>query len=95
MPTGWTAERVQEYFAWSQKVVHECRGANAPLEAILAELFATGTFSFEGRTLPCLPTASHAKMVDLPLRQRYEAAGQGQVFALWDDLSDAQRESLL
>ena len=39
MPVGWTKERVDEYFAWSKKVVDGCRGTNAILEAELDKLF--------------------------------------------------------
>uniref|UniRef100_A0A673WFF6 Guanosine-3',5'-bis(diphosphate) 3'-pyrophosphohydrolase MESH1 n=1 Tax=Salmo trutta TaxID=8032 RepID=A0A673WFF6_SALTR len=38
-PTGWTAERVQEYFVWSAQVVRGLRGTNPALERHLEELF--------------------------------------------------------
>ncbi|KAM3877232.1 guanosine-3',5'-bis(diphosphate) 3'-pyrophosphohydrolase MESH1 [Diretmus argenteus] len=39
MPTGWTAERVQEYFVWASQVVRGLRGTNLALEQRLEELF--------------------------------------------------------
>ncbi|CAB1339102.1 unnamed protein product [Coregonus sp. 'balchen'] len=38
-PTGWTAERVQEYFVWAAQVVRGLRGTNPALEGHLEELF--------------------------------------------------------
>uniref|UniRef100_A0A4W5PJD7 Guanosine-3',5'-bis(diphosphate) 3'-pyrophosphohydrolase MESH1 n=1 Tax=Hucho hucho TaxID=62062 RepID=A0A4W5PJD7_9TELE len=38
-PTGWSAERVQEYFVWSAQVVRGLRGTNPALERHLEELF--------------------------------------------------------
>ncbi|KAM9766037.1 guanosine-3',5'-bis(diphosphate) 3'-pyrophosphohydrolase MESH1 [Menidia menidia] len=38
-PTGWTAERVQEYFVWACEVVKGLRGTNPALEEKLEELF--------------------------------------------------------
>ncbi|CAG5997283.1 unnamed protein product [Menidia menidia] len=38
-PTGWTAERVQEYFVWACEVVKGLRGTNSALEEKLEELF--------------------------------------------------------
>ncbi|XP_037650361.1 guanosine-3',5'-bis(diphosphate) 3'-pyrophosphohydrolase MESH1 [Sebastes umbrosus] len=38
-PSGWTAERVQEYFVWSCEVVKGLRGTNGALEEKLEELF--------------------------------------------------------
>ncbi|XP_041755629.1 guanosine-3',5'-bis(diphosphate) 3'-pyrophosphohydrolase MESH1-like, partial [Coregonus clupeaformis] len=38
-PTGWTAERVQEYFVWAAQVVRGLRGTNPALEGHLQELF--------------------------------------------------------
>ncbi|KAJ7994776.1 hypothetical protein DPEC_G00252980 [Dallia pectoralis] len=38
-PTGWTAERVQEYFVWAAQVVRGLRGTNPTLEGKLEELF--------------------------------------------------------
>ena len=40
-PEDWSETRVQEYFIWSSKVVHGCRGTNEKLEAKLAEVLAT------------------------------------------------------
>uniref|UniRef100_A0A8C1X4P5 Guanosine-3',5'-bis(diphosphate) 3'-pyrophosphohydrolase MESH1 n=1 Tax=Cyprinus carpio TaxID=7962 RepID=A0A8C1X4P5_CYPCA len=37
--TGWTAERVQEYFAWASRVVKGLRGTSAALEEKLQQLF--------------------------------------------------------
>lgn len=37
--TGWTAERVQEYFVWAAQVVKGLRGTNAALEGKLLKLF--------------------------------------------------------
>lgn len=37
-PTGWTAERVQEYFVWAAEVVRGLRGTNPVLEGKLEEL---------------------------------------------------------
>lgn len=37
--TGWTAERVQEYFVWAAQVVKGLRGTNAALEEKLLQLF--------------------------------------------------------
>ncbi len=39
MLTGWTAERVQEYFVWASRVVKGLRGTNAALEEKLLQLF--------------------------------------------------------
>ncbi|KAF7645211.1 hypothetical protein LDENG_00208420 [Lucifuga dentata] len=39
MPTGWTAERVQEYFVWASQVVKGLKGTNQALEEKLEELF--------------------------------------------------------
>uniref|UniRef100_A0A9J7ZCY0 Guanosine-3',5'-bis(diphosphate) 3'-pyrophosphohydrolase MESH1 n=1 Tax=Cyprinus carpio carpio TaxID=630221 RepID=A0A9J7ZCY0_CYPCA len=38
-PTGWTAERVQEYFVWASRVIKGLRGTNAALEEKLQQLF--------------------------------------------------------
>ncbi|KAF5269262.1 hypothetical protein FQR65_LT02563 [Abscondita terminalis] len=38
-PKDWTAFRVQEYFAWSKKVVNGLRGTNQVMEDSLDELF--------------------------------------------------------
>ncbi|KAK5874428.1 hypothetical protein PBY51_019372 [Eleginops maclovinus] len=38
-PSGWTAERVQEYFVWASAVVKGLRGTNYALEERLEELF--------------------------------------------------------
>ncbi|XP_071777236.1 guanosine-3',5'-bis(diphosphate) 3'-pyrophosphohydrolase MESH1 [Centroberyx gerrardi] len=38
-PSGWTAERVQEYFVWASQVVKGLRGTNQALEDRLEELF--------------------------------------------------------
>ncbi|OWF42230.1 guanosine-3',5'-bis(diphosphate) 3'-pyrophosphohydrolase MESH1-like [Mizuhopecten yessoensis] len=38
-PCGWTAERVQEYFVWSSKVVAGLRGTNRKMEDTLDDLF--------------------------------------------------------
>ncbi|XP_006628899.1 guanosine-3',5'-bis(diphosphate) 3'-pyrophosphohydrolase MESH1 [Lepisosteus oculatus] len=38
-PTGWTAERVQEYFLWAAEVVKRLRGTNIALEDKLQQLF--------------------------------------------------------
>ncbi|XP_030622187.1 guanosine-3',5'-bis(diphosphate) 3'-pyrophosphohydrolase MESH1 [Chanos chanos] len=38
-PTGWTADRVQEYFTWAAQVVKGLRGTNPALEEKLQELF--------------------------------------------------------
>ncbi|KAM4630083.1 guanosine-3',5'-bis(diphosphate) 3'-pyrophosphohydrolase MESH1 [Polymixia lowei] len=38
-PTGWTAERVQEYFVWASQVVKGLKGTNPALEEKLEELF--------------------------------------------------------
>ncbi|XP_064845624.1 guanosine-3',5'-bis(diphosphate) 3'-pyrophosphohydrolase MESH1-like [Oncorhynchus masou masou] len=38
-PTGWSAERVQEYFVWAAQVVRGLRGTNPALERHLEELF--------------------------------------------------------
>ncbi|KAI4830590.1 guanosine-3',5'-bis(diphosphate) 3'-pyrophosphohydrolase MESH1 [Pseudochaenichthys georgianus] len=38
-PSGWTAERVQEYFVWASEVVKGLRGTNYALEERLEELF--------------------------------------------------------
>lgn len=37
--TGWTMERVQEYFVWAAQVVKGLRGTNAALEEKLLQLF--------------------------------------------------------
>lgn len=37
--TGWTAERVQEYFVWASRVAKGLRGTNAALEEKLHQLF--------------------------------------------------------
>ncbi|KAJ8340329.1 hypothetical protein SKAU_G00349620 [Synaphobranchus kaupii] len=38
-PTGWTEERVQEYFVWAAQVVRGLRGTNQTLEIKLQQLF--------------------------------------------------------
>ncbi|XP_066514173.1 guanosine-3',5'-bis(diphosphate) 3'-pyrophosphohydrolase MESH1-like [Hoplias malabaricus] len=38
-PTGWTEDRVQEYFTWSSQVVRELQGTNSALEQKLQLLF--------------------------------------------------------
>jgi len=38
-PEGWSKERKQEYFVWSSKVMHGCRGVNPYLEDALDKLF--------------------------------------------------------
>ncbi|XP_066510808.1 guanosine-3',5'-bis(diphosphate) 3'-pyrophosphohydrolase MESH1-like [Hoplias malabaricus] len=38
-PTGWTEERVQEYFTWSSQVVRGLQGTNSALEQKLQLLF--------------------------------------------------------
>ena len=38
-PTGWTEERVQEYFEWSAKVVKGLRNTNKPIEDELDGIF--------------------------------------------------------
>lgn len=39
-PSGWSEQRVQEYFEWSKKVVDGLRGTNAALENSLDKIFA-------------------------------------------------------
>ena len=39
MPSGWTKERVNEYFLWAAQVVKGCRGTNEHLEKQLDDLF--------------------------------------------------------
>lgn len=39
LSSGWTAERVQEYFLWASDVVKGLRGTNLLLEEKLDELF--------------------------------------------------------
>ena len=39
-PTGWTDDRVQEYFVWASKVVKGLRGTNEYLEKQLDEIFS-------------------------------------------------------
>lgn len=38
-PTGWTKERVEEYFLWAAQVIKGCRGTNELLEKQLDDLF--------------------------------------------------------
>lgn len=38
-PTGWTAERVQEYFLWASQVIKGLKDTNPALEEKLLELF--------------------------------------------------------
>ncbi|XP_065145264.1 guanosine-3',5'-bis(diphosphate) 3'-pyrophosphohydrolase MESH1 [Paramisgurnus dabryanus] len=38
-PTGWTQQRVQEYFVWASQVIKGLRGTNAELEEKLQKLF--------------------------------------------------------
>ncbi|KAK6476838.1 guanosine-3',5'-bis(diphosphate) 3'-pyrophosphohydrolase MESH1-like [Huso huso] len=38
-PSGWTPQRVQEYFTWAVQVVKGLRGTNAALEEKLYQLF--------------------------------------------------------
>lgn len=38
-PEGWSEQRVQEYFAWSAKVIDGLRGTNAALEHSLDQIF--------------------------------------------------------
>ncbi|XP_072201315.1 guanosine-3',5'-bis(diphosphate) 3'-pyrophosphohydrolase MESH1 [Excalfactoria chinensis] len=37
-PTGWSEERVQEYFRWAAEVVEGLRGTSPPMEAALQQL---------------------------------------------------------
>ena len=37
--TGWTEERVTEYFKWAKQVIDGLRGTNTALEAELDKLF--------------------------------------------------------
>lgn len=39
MLTGWTAERVQEYFVWASQVAKGLRGTNPMLEEKMQQLF--------------------------------------------------------
>ena len=41
-PTGWTTERVQEYFAWAKKVTDGLKGVNEDLEKLLEEVYTKG-----------------------------------------------------
>jgi guanosine-3',5'-bis(diphosphate) 3'-pyrophosphohydrolase len=41
-PTGWTKERVQEYFIWARKVTDGLMGVNEDLEKLLAEVYRKG-----------------------------------------------------
>ncbi|KAI9159413.1 Guanosine-3',5'-bis(diphosphate) 3'-pyrophosphohydrolase MESH1 [Blastocladiella emersonii ATCC 22665] len=54
-PTGWTAQRIQAYFAWSKRVTDGCKHANAQLAAKLDELYEHGEFEFDGVKYKCLP----------------------------------------
>ncbi|KAJ3226533.1 Guanosine-3',5'-bis(diphosphate) 3'-pyrophosphohydrolase MESH1 [Clydaea vesicula] len=53
-PIGWTKERVQEYFAWSRKVVEGCKGTNQILENLLDDIFEKQLFKFEEKYYPCI-----------------------------------------
>lgn len=53
VPEGWTKERVEEYFAWSKKVLDGARGTNPGLEDAIDRVMQ-GVFVFEGKTYPCL-----------------------------------------
>lgn len=37
--TGWSAQRVQEYFEWASQVVKGLRGTNSAIEEKLQQLF--------------------------------------------------------
>uniref|UniRef100_A0A8C7X6G3 Uncharacterized protein n=1 Tax=Oryzias sinensis TaxID=183150 RepID=A0A8C7X6G3_9TELE len=37
--SGWSSERVHEYFVWASEVVRNLKGTNSVLEGKLAELF--------------------------------------------------------
>lgn len=39
-PKGWTAQRVEEYFEWAEKVTNGCKGVNDKLDQILVDLYA-------------------------------------------------------
>eukprot|EP00741_Cyanophora_paradoxa_P002052 tig00000545_g1988.t1 len=54
-PVGWSAQRVEEYFAWAQAVVAGLRGTNAGLEAALDEVFER----HRARSAARRPTADH------------------------------------
>ena len=41
-PSGWDAQRKQEYFSWAEKVVAGVRGTNAKLEKIFDDLVRQG-----------------------------------------------------
>jgi hypothetical protein len=53
-PIGWSRERVQEYFAWAQKVTDECKGVSEVLSRKLDDIYANGSFKFEGTEYPCI-----------------------------------------
>ncbi|KAJ1915831.1 Guanosine-3',5'-bis(diphosphate) 3'-pyrophosphohydrolase MESH1 [Tieghemiomyces parasiticus] len=54
VPVGWTADRVQAYYAWAKRVTDGCTGTSAVLEGRLQDLFDHGTFTWRGREYKCL-----------------------------------------
>ena len=46
-PIGWSEERVEEYFQWSSKIARQLVGRNAPMDAILKDLFRQRSISLE------------------------------------------------
>ncbi|GES92193.1 guanosine-3',5'-bis(diphosphate) 3'-pyrophosphohydrolase MESH1 [Rhizophagus clarus] len=55
VPTGWSKERVQEYYIWAKKVTDGARGINQKLEEQLDEIYANGIFVLQGEEYKCHP----------------------------------------
>jgi (p)ppGpp synthase/HD superfamily hydrolase len=56
VPSWWTRERTQTYFVWAKAVTDGLKPTDCPiLEQQLDDLYANGTFTFNGETIPCIP----------------------------------------
>ncbi|GAA6008159.1 uncharacterized protein JCM10292_001865 [Rhodotorula paludigena] len=54
-PSGWSVQRIQEYFVWSKRVTDSCIHVNPGIGAQLDEIYRQGTFEVKGKTYKCHP----------------------------------------
>ncbi|GAA5981573.1 hypothetical protein JCM10908_004161 [Rhodotorula pacifica] len=57
-PSGWSVERIQEYFVWAKKVTDLCRSVNPGLGDELEAIYREGEFELGGKTYRCHPSYS-------------------------------------
>ncbi|GAA5866930.1 hypothetical protein JCM3774_004607 [Rhodotorula dairenensis] len=57
-PSGWSVERIQEYFVWAKKVTDRCRSVNPGLGQELETIYRDGEFEHGGKTYRCHPAYS-------------------------------------